>query len=158
MKKICFVFTLALSVLVSCTSKEDKADALVKDRGFDCPHIEKLEEFNCNPASSVLMMTAYNSLWQNDSLMRNMDLSSNNINYVYGKIANQEANAKGLLERADILSTSSSAKEELCGYYATISPTKINGSFVDKNRKCTKYEVFFDKDMKSIIGIHPIHK
>ena len=106
MKKICFVFTLALSVLVSCTSKEDKADALVKDRGFDCPHIEKLEEFNCNPASSVLMMTAYNSLWQNDSLMRNMDLSSNNINYVYGKIVNQEANAKGLLERADILSTS----------------------------------------------------
>ena len=86
MKKICFVFTLALSVLVSCTSKEDKADALVKDRGFDCPHIEKLEEFNCNPASSVLMMTAYNSLWQNDSLMRNMDLSSNNINYVYAKI------------------------------------------------------------------------
>ena len=90
--------------------------------------------------------------------MRNMDLSSNNINYVYGKIVNQEANAKGLLERADILSTSSSAKEELCGYYATISPTKINGSFVDKNRKCTKYEVFFDKDMKSIIGIHPIRK
>lgn len=96
MKKICFVFTLALSVLVSCTSKEDKADALVKDRGFDCPHIEKLEEFNCNPASSVLMMTAYNSLWQNDSLMRNMDLSSNNINYVYGKIVNQESQCKGV--------------------------------------------------------------
>lgn len=47
---------------------------------------------------------------------------------------------------------------ELCGYYVVISPDKINGAYIDKNRKCTRYEVFFDKDVERIIGIHPIGK
>lgn len=159
MKKLLFFMTLGLfTVLSSCTSKEDKADSLVKARGFECSHIEKLEEFKCNPSASVLIMTAYNALWRNDSLMRNMDLSSDGVNLAYEEISKQEINAKGLLQRADELSANNSEKDELCGYYAIISPTKIDGSFVDKSRKCTKYEVFFDKDMKGIIGIHPISK
>ena len=40
---------------------------------------------------------------------------------------------------------------ELCGYYVVISPDKINGAYIDKNRKCTRYEVFFDKDVERII-------
>lgn len=47
---------------------------------------------------------------------------------------------------------------ELCGYYVVISPDKINGAYIDKNRKCIRYEVFFDKDVERIIGIHPIRK
>lgn len=35
---------------------------------------------------------------------------------------------------------------------------KINGAYIDKNRKCIRYEVFFDKDVERIIGIHPIRK
>lgn len=157
MKKM-LLLIMGLLILVSCTSKEEKADALVKARGFECLHVEKLEEFKCNPSSSVLIMTAYNGLWRNDSLVRNMNLSSDGINYVYEEISRQAANAKELLQKADEISTTNPDKDELCGYYAIISPTKINGSFVDKSRKCTRYEVFFDKDIKSIIGIHPISK
>lgn len=157
MKKVLYLISFVVLLLTSCTSKENKADSLVKARGFECANIEKLEEFQCNPASAEMVMVAYNALWRNDSLFRNMYLSSSNISYVYNEIQRQEQNAKNLLEKADEIGMANS-HTELCGYYAVISPEKINGAYIDKNRKCTRYEVFFDKDVERIIGIHPIGK
>ena len=101
MKKVLYFISFVVLLLTSCTSKENKADALIKARGFECANVEKLEEFQCNPASAEMIMVAYNSLWRNDSLSRNMHLSSSNINYVYNEIHRQEQNAKNLLEKAD---------------------------------------------------------
>ena len=157
MKKVLYFISFVVLLLTSCTSKENKADALIKARGFECANVEKLEEFQCNPASAEMVMVAYNSLWRNDSLSRNMRLSSSNINYVYNEIQRQEQNAKKLLEKADEIGMINN-HTELCGYYVVISPDKINGAYIDKNRKCTRYEVFFDKDVERIIGIHPIRK
>lgn len=157
MKKVLYFISFVVLLLTSCTSKENKADTLIKARGFECANVEKLEEFQCNPASAEMIMVAYNSLWRNDSLSRNMHLSSSNINYVYNEIQRQEQNAKNLLEKADEIGMINN-QTELCGYYVVISPDKINGVYIDKNRKCTRYEVFFDKDVERIIGIHPIRK
>lgn len=101
MKKVLYFISFVVLLLTSCTSKENKADALIKARGFECANVEKLEEFQCNPASAEMVMVAYNSLWRNDSLSMNMHLSSSNINYVYNEIQRQEQNAKNLLEKAD---------------------------------------------------------
>lgn len=59
MKKVLYFISFIVLLLTSCTSKENKADALIKARGFECANVEKLEEFQCNPASAEMIMVAY---------------------------------------------------------------------------------------------------
>jgi len=39
MKKVLYFISFVVLLLTSCTSKENKADALIKARGFECANV-----------------------------------------------------------------------------------------------------------------------